>query len=129
MQADKPRDYFRGHEAYQFSFYRIPKVLFTDPRFKHLSASAKLLYGMLLDRMDLSRKNGWFDDAGRVYIYYPVAEAAAQLGCGPDKAMGLFAELDGKNGGGLIERRRQGLGKPALIYPKNFTTGISVKNI
>lgn len=127
MQTYKSLNYFKSHEACQFSFYRIPKALFTDPRFKRLSTSAKLLYGMLLDRMDLSRKNGWFDEMGRVYIYFTVAEAAEQLGCGPDKAMSLFAELDGKKGVDLIERRKQGLGKPAIIYPKNFITRTGIK--
>ena len=54
-------DYFYGAEAEQFSFYRIPKVLFTEERFRSVSAEAKVLYGLLLDRMSLSCKNGWLD--------------------------------------------------------------------
>ena len=61
-------DYYYGGQAEQFSFYRIPKVLFTDSRFKDISAEAKILYGLLLDRMSLSAKNGWLDQEGRVYI-------------------------------------------------------------
>lgn len=61
-------DYFYGAEAEQFSFYRIPKVLFTEERFRSVSAEAKVLYGLLLDRMSLSCKNGWLDKEGRVYI-------------------------------------------------------------
>ena len=60
-------DYFYGDEAEQFIYFRIPRQLITDPRFKHLSTDAKLLYGMLLDRMSLSVKNGWYDEDGRVY--------------------------------------------------------------
>ena len=60
-------DYFYGNQAEQFSFYRIPKVLFTDERYKGISAEAKILYGILLDRISLSQKNGWLDEANRVY--------------------------------------------------------------
>ena len=60
-------EYFYGDEAEQFIYFRIPRQLITDPRFKHLSTDAKLLYGMLLDRMSLSVKNGWYDEDGRVY--------------------------------------------------------------
>ena len=67
-------EYFYGDEAEQFIYFRIPCQLITDPRFKHLSTDAKLLYGMLLDRMSLSVKNGWYDEDGRVYIYYTVEE-------------------------------------------------------
>ena len=72
-------DYYYGDQAEQFSFYRIPKVLFTDSRFKDISAEAKILYGLLLDRMSLSAKNGWLDQEGRVYIVYTgsVAEKTA----------------------------------------------------
>lgn len=59
-------DYFYGAQSEQFAFYRIPKVLFTNDRFKYLSAEAKTLYGILLDRVPLSAKNGWIDEQGRV---------------------------------------------------------------
>lgn len=115
-------DYFYGDEAEQFNFFRIPRQLITNPRFKNISTDSKLLYGMLLDRMGLSVKNEWYDDAGRVYIYYTVEEICEDMNCGRDKAMKLLAELDAGKGVGLIERRRQGLGKPSVIYVKRFTT-------
>lgn len=87
-------DYYYGDESNQFSYYRIPRQLVDDPRFKSLSTAAKLLYGMLLDRMSLSARNGWYGDAGRVYIYYTVKEVCQDIGCGRDKAMRLLAELD-----------------------------------
>ena len=60
-------DYYYGIEAEQFSFYRVPRLLIKDERFKGLSSDAKLLYGLMLDRMSLSMKNGWLDDeAGRI---------------------------------------------------------------
>ena len=111
-------DYFYGAEAEQFSFYRIPKVLFTEERFKSISAEAKILYGLLLDRMSLSAKNGWVDEKGRVYIIFSIEDVMASMGCANQKAGKLLYELEDK--GRLIERKRQGLGKPNLIYVKNF---------
>lgn len=77
---------------------------------------------MLLDRMGLSIKNEWYDENGRVYIYYTVDEICYDLNCGRDKAMKLLAELDNTKGVGLIERIKQGQGKPARIYVLRFTT-------
>lgn len=116
-------DYFYGIQSEQFAFYRIPKVLFTDDRFRVLSAEAKTLYGILLDRVTLSAKNGWIDQQGRVYIIYTIEEIMADMNCGNKKAIQLLSDLEKKVG--LIERKRQGLGKPNLIYVKNF---ISVEN-
>ena len=115
-------DYFYGDESEQFSYFRIPRLLITSPRFKGLSTDAKLLYGMLLDRMSLSAKNGWYDEQSRVYIYYTADEIRSDMGCGNDKALKLLAELDTKKGVGLIERIKQGQGKPTKIYVKRFTT-------
>ena len=113
-------DYFRGMEAEQYSFYRVPKVLFTAECFKALSCEAKVLYGLMLDRMSLSIKNRWFDDEDRVYIIFTVDEIAELMNCGTQKAVKLIKELDTSNGIGLIEKKRLGLGKPNVIYVKNF---------
>ena len=113
-------DYYYGNEAEQYTFYRIPKVLFTDTRFKGVSVEAKVLYGLLLDRMALSIKNSWLDQDGRVYIIYTIADVMATLGCAEQKANKLLNELDAAKGVGLIERVRRGLGKPNVIYVKNF---------
>ena len=78
--------YFYGSEAEQYSFYRIPKVLLTDRRYKGVSMEAKVLYGLMLDRMGLSVRNSWLDSEGRVYIYFTLEDALAMLGCGKDKA-------------------------------------------
>ena len=123
MAAETVYDYYYGDESSQFSFYRIPRQLITGERFKRLSTDAKLLYGLLLDRMGLSAKNGWYDKQGRVYIYYTLDEIQKDMNCGHDKATKLLVELDnGKNGFGLIERVRQGQGRPTKIYVKRFTT-------
>ena len=115
-------DYFYGQESEEFIYFKIPRLLITDQKFKHVSTDAKLLYGMLLDRMGLSAKNGWYDELGRVYIYYTVDEICEDMCCGRDKAMKLLAELDQKKGIGLVERVKQGQGRPTKLYVKRFTT-------
>ena len=107
-------DYYYGNEAEQYSFYRIPKALLTAPRYKSVSIEAKVLYGLLLDRMGLSIKNGWMDSSQRVYIYFTQEDAMALMSCGKDKATKLFRELD-KDGVGLIERKKQGQGRPTRM--------------
>ena len=119
-------DYFYGGQAELFSFYRLPKVLFTDPQFRGISAEAKILYGLLLDRMGLSAKNGWTDDTGRVYIIFTTEEIMEALYYADNKATKLMKELEGI---GLIERKRRGLGKPSLIYVKNFISESSEPRI
>ncbi len=113
-------DYYRGMEAEQYTFYRIPKVLFTAECFKSLSCEAKVLYGLLLDRMSLSIKNRWFDEEDRVYIIFTVEEIMELMCCKTQKAVKLMKELDADGGIGLIEKKRLGLGKPNVIYVKNF---------
>ena len=113
-------DYFYGNEAEQFTFYRIPKILITSPHFKKISDSAKLLYGLMLDRMSLSIRNGWLDDDNRAYIFFTTNDIMEQMCCGTEKATKMLAELDSEKGIGLIERVKQGQGKPAIIYLKKF---------
>ena len=111
-------DYFYEEQSESYSFYRIPKMLFTEEIFEALSTDAKVLYGLLLDRISLSRENGWMDDAGRVYVYYTIKSVKKSMRCANTKACGLLREL---NEFGLIERKKQGLGKPTIIYVKDFT--------
>ena len=113
-------DYFYGKQADQFAFYRVPKMLFAEEKFWNVSTDAKMLYGILLDRMNLSAENGWLDEEGRVYIIFTIGEIKSSLGCAEKKAVKLLDELEKKCG--LIERKRQGLGKPNLIYVKNFVS-------
>ena len=115
-------DYFYGQSGELFSYFRIPKALFQDSRFRQLSTDARTLYGILLDRMSLSVKNGWMDKQGRVYIIYTVREVQESLCCAEHKAVKLFRELEQID---LIERKRRGLGRPSLIYVKDFTTELS----
>ena len=112
-------DYFYGMQSEMFSFLRIPKILIKDGRFEHLSNEAKMLFGLLLDRMSLSMKNRWFDDDDRVYIIYTTDEIMIDLNVGTQKCAKLLKELEAY---GLIERKKQGFSKPDIIYVKNFAT-------
>ena len=110
-------DYFYGQQSQQFAFYRIPRVLFTDNRFRKISTDGKVLYGLLLDRVFLSQENGWVDEEGRVYIIFTLDAIRKAMDCSEKSAIKYLTELEEF---GLIERIRQGLGKPSLIYVKNF---------
>lgn len=112
--------YFTGNEADKYTYYKIPKVLFTNKFFNVISTEAKVLYGLMLERVGLSIKNGWFDDQKRAYIFFSVEETMVFLNCKKNKAIKIIAELDAENGVGLIEKKRQGQGKPTKIYVKNF---------
>ena len=109
-------DYYYGIEAEQFSFYRIPRLLTGMMRdLRNYPADAKLLYGLMLDRMSMSMKNGWFDEENRLYIIYTIDSIMEDLGCGKDKAVKILAELDSVKGIGLVEKVRRGLGKLPLF--------------
>ena len=97
--------YFYGDQSESYAFYRFPKQLMTGAQFKNLSMDAKVLYGLMLDRMGLSAKNGWHDEFGRVYIYYTLAEIQEDFSCGHDRVLRMLAELDTEKGIGLIERK------------------------
>lgn len=113
--------YYYGIEAEQFAFYRVPRLLIKDKRFRNLSSDAKLLYGLMLDRMSLSMKNGWLDEENRAYIIYTVENMMEDLGCSKPTCVKIMRELDSEKGIGLIEKKRRGLGKPDIIYVKNFS--------
>ena len=119
-------DYFYGQAGELFSFYRIPKALFQEPRFQSLSTDAKTLYGILLDRMSLSVKNEWFDKQGRVFIIFTIEDVKRALCCADNKATRLLRELEKF---GLIERKRRGQGKPCLVYVKNFSSESSKESV
>ena len=91
-----------------FSFTRLPNFLFEAPTFKPLSNEAKVLYAFILRRTELSRKNGWADDCGRIFLYYPICEVVDLLHCGRQKAVNTLRELQYA---GLVEIQKQGCGK------------------
>ena len=110
-------DYFTADDAEEYSFYRIPKPLILNPDYRSVPVEAKMLYGLMLDRMGLSVRNGWLDEQGRVFIYYTVNSVREDLCCGKEKACKLLTDLERAD---LIERRRQGLTKPSITYVKRF---------
>lgn len=118
-------NYYYGNQADLFNFIRIPKVMLTDTVFSDLSLQAKVLYSVLLDRMALSRKNGWFDEENRVFIIYQIGEIQEDLGFTKRKAMDLLTELEKF---GLLEKKRRGHGLPNILYVKSFMSGLSPGN-
>lgn len=110
-------DYYYGQESEQFNFVRIPQVFFTDEKFSAMSCEAKILYGLMLNRMGLSKKNGWLDDRNRVFIIYTIEDVMETMSCAKAKAVKTIKELEDMK---LIEKNRRGFGQPTLIYVKNF---------
>ncbi len=110
-------DYYRGLQADQFSFVRVPRIILKHRIFRDLSCEAKLLYGILLDRMGLSIENHWFDKERRPYIIFRQEEVMEYLNCAKQKASKVMGELENF---GLIEKIRYGLGRADRIYVKNF---------
>lgn len=113
-------DYFYNRQSEMYNFIRLPMVLMEDEIFESISIEAKVLYSYMLNRMGLSYKNGWIDEDGKVFIYYTIESIKDQFNCASEKANKLISELDIKSGIGLIEKKRQGLGKPNRIYVKDF---------
>ena len=99
--------YFKTSDTKNFAFYKVPKALFEE-KYKSVSTDAKMLYGLLLDRMYLSVKNGWIDNQGRVYQYFTIKSAQEKLHFGHEKICKLFFELEVAD---LIIRKRQGQGE------------------
>ena len=134
----QPYDYYYANESSQYKFYQLPKELFDNPRYENLSDGAKILYGLMLDRMSLSRKNGWIDNEEKVYIIFTLESIMSAMKCKHDKAVKMLAELDSgkkdKNGKilikgvRLIERKKQGQGNPSLIYLRKFFTAKGADN-
>ena len=105
-----------GRGTNEQPFYRIPKLLITEPAYRAVSAEAKLLYGLLQDRLSLSIHSGWQDEQGRTYLYYTVAAIQNDLSCCKEKACKLMRELENAE---LLDRCQQGRGKPVRIYLKS----------
>lgn len=110
-------NYFYGAQAEQFSYIRIPKELVVGSEYSDLSVQAKILYGILLDRMERSYENKWLDDENRVFIYFSLEDTKKMLNCKDNKAIDIRKALEEI---GLIECKRQGQGKPTKIYVKSF---------
>ena len=110
--------YYYRHEADQYTFIRIPKVMMTEDLFSAMSFQAKILYGLLLDRMGMAQKNNWIDEENRAYVVYQIAEIMTDMNISKQKAVKSLAELVDM---GLVEKKQRGLGMPSLLYIKKFT--------
>lgn len=108
--------YFKNSESADYPFVKVPRELFFGQKFSGLSADAKVLYMAMLERQSLSQKNDWRDSEGNIYIIFTHADAMEYFKCSRCKVIKSFAELDVKSGIGLIKRKRQGQGKPDIIY-------------
>ena len=120
-------DYFYNREAERFNFLKVPEILVDGEEFKGMSAEAIILYSMLLKRTGMSFKNKWIDKEGRVFIYFTVEEIMRRRNISKPTAIKTLDELDSKKGIGLIERVRLGLGKPNIIYVKDFMSVFQAK--
>ncbi len=123
MSSENRFAYYHGEEPKQFQFYMIPKTLIDNKEFT-VSIDAKFMYSVMLDRASLSYKNGWIDEENRVYIIFTIDKVQEVLDCSKGKAVKVLQELDTEKGIGLIERKKStGMGKPDIIYVKDFMTG------
>ena len=122
-------DYFYNREAEGFNFLKVPEILVEGEEFQGMSAEAILLYAMLLKRAGMSYKNNWLDKQNRVFIYFTVEEIMIKRHLSKPTAIKLLDELDKRNGIGLIERVRVGLGKPNIIYVKDFLSMVQEKSV
>ena len=110
-------DYYYGTQADQYNFIKVPKLLIQDEVFSGLSNDAKMLYGLLLDRMSLSMQNGWLDDNNRVFIIYQITDIMEDMKMSRVTAIKYLRELVEF---GLVEKKRRGLGLPDILYIKSF---------
>lgn len=111
---------FFGNKSEKYKFLRVPIALFEDPKFADLSLEAIILYAFLLNRMDLSKSNGWIARDKRVFIIFTIKEIRKWLRCGKDKAMKVMRELDTENGIGLVDRMSREAGKSDIIFVNDF---------
>ena len=128
----KEIDYYKNNEILENSYYQIPQELFINKLYKEkLNSDSKILYAFLLDRLSLSQKNHWFDELNRVYLIFTREEVQDKLCLSEKTVTKAFKQLTDTN---LIAEKRQGLGKPNLIYVgkiqhEEIITNIEQKNL
>ena len=117
MVNNMPFEYFFDYQSGQFDFIRIPRVMMTEEIFAPLSMQAKIMYGMLLDRMKLSYKNKWVDEENKVYIVYPINEMAQDMNISRRTVINCLGELMRL---GLVDKKHIGAGRRNVLYIKKF---------
>ena len=119
MSEGNKFDYYYGEESQQFAFIRSPKIMLTDPMFEEMTLGSIILFGVLLDRMNLSKEHRWLDEDNRVYIRYKIQEIQKTLNISEKTAT---TYLNGLEKMGLVEKVKVGLGQGNILYIKNFIT-------
>ena len=109
--------YYEKDQADQYSFIRIPKAMMTEDVFDPLSVEAKILYGLLLDKMGAAVKNQWLDEENKAYVIYQITDIMEDMNISKKKAIASLKELEEV---GLVEKKLKGLGQPSLLYVKKF---------
>ena len=109
--------YYEKDQADQYSFIRIPKAMMTEDVFAPLSVEAKILYGLLLDKMSASVKNQWLGEENKAYVIYQITDIMEDMNISKKKAIASLKELEEV---GLVEKKLKGLGQPSLLYVKKF---------
>lgn len=109
--------YYEKDQAEQYSFIRIPKAMMTEDVFAPLSVEAKILYGLLLDKMGAAVKNQWLDEENKAYVIYQITDIMDDMNISKKKAIASLKELEEV---GLVEKKLKGLGQPSLLYVKKF---------
>lgn len=105
---------YKANEILEHKYYQIPQELFVNPKYKdNLNSDSKILYAFLLDRLSLSNKYHWFDSNNNIYLIFTRQEVQTKLNLSEKTAIKAFKQLSQVN---LILEKRQGLGKPNLIY-------------
>ena len=110
----KQIDYYKINETLSNKYYQIPQELFENSLYKdNLNSDSKILYAFLLDRLSLSQKHHWVDEEYRIYLIFTREEVQEKLHLSDKTVTKAFKQLSNV---GLVEEKRQGLGKPNLIY-------------
>ena len=121
---------FKANEVLQYKFITVPKELFINPKYTHLSSDSKLLYGFILDRFHLSIQNNWKDENDNIYLIFTRRDIQKLFHLSDKTVTKAFKELSDCN---LIYEKKQGRNKPNLIYPckidfewsrKNYDSGL-----
>lgn len=105
---------YKSNETLEHKYYQIPQELFVNEKYKNkLNSDSKILYAFLLDRLSLSQKNHWIDEDNNVYLIFTREEVQEKLNLSDKTVTKSFKILMEVN---LVQEKRQGLGKPNLIY-------------
>ncbi|MBQ9303848.1 replication initiator protein A [Butyrivibrio sp.] len=110
-------DYHYGRQAMQYAMVEIPLLMFLDDAFEPLSIEAKVVYGILLQRIKLAGRNGWRDEEGKLYVIYPLEQMRKDIGLSTKVISAGLKQLEEI---GIIDIVVRGQGKPNIIYVKNF---------